>query len=136
MLAPTNVCLSAEPGDALPLLVRLPPEMAGFFREAGYAPTTHSEKRCNARVRVRCESVITSLFLPPFVRRGQTAARVLVKDLSRTGISILAHQQMWPTETFALELHRRRLSARVVRCRKIADYCYEVGAVIFDIETP
>jgi hypothetical protein len=108
--------------------------MANFFTEVGYMPSTYVEKRAHPRMRVRCEAVITILFAPPFVHRSFTSARVLVKDLSRGGVSILSHQQMWPTETFVIELHKRKLSARVVRCRKLGDCCYEVGAVVFSIE--
>ena len=134
MLASTDVAVDSQAATDEPLLVQLPPHMANFFSEVGYMPTTFVERRSNARMRVRCEAVITSLFIPPFAKRTGQRARILVKDLSRTGLSILSHQQMWPTETFSIELHKRKLDVRVVRCRKLGERCYEVGAVIFSIE--
>lgn len=136
MLASTDVGVAPSQPAELPLLVKLPSHMANFFKEVGYAPSTYMENRAQARMRVRCESVIQSLFVPPFARRSQEMARVLVKDLSRGGISVISHQQMWPTETFSLELHGRTLSARVVRCRKLGECCYEVGAVLFAVTAP
>lgn len=136
MLASTDVGLEPQPKELPPLLVQLPAQMSNFFSEVGYMPTALVEKRSAPRMRVRCESIITSLFTPVFVHRANGSTRVLVKDLSRTGLSILAHEQMWPTEMFLIDLHKRKLNARVVRCRKLGDYCYEIGSVLVSIETP
>lgn len=116
-----------------PLLVQLPPHMANFFAEVGYIPAAWADTRTNARVRVRCEATITIHFESVFAKRAKHRARVLVKDLSRSGISILSHQQMWPNESFSVELYKRKLEARVVRCQRLGKNCYDVGAVIFSI---
>lgn len=116
------------------LSVRLPPEMSKFFDESGYIATVIGEQRSSARLRVRCEALIHSTYTPPFLMRLEKRARVLVKDLSRSGIGILLHQQMYPTERFWIELNYRRLHVTVVRCRKIGDACFEVGASIEAIE--
>jgi len=134
VLVSTDVGLTPEQSTTVPLLVRLPATMANFFNEVGYMPTAFVEKRSHARMRVRCESMITCVSAPAFVKRELTASRVLVKDLSRCGVGVLSHQQMWPTETFFIELNNRRLSARVVRCRKLGESCYEIGAVVSAIE--
>ena len=134
MLASTDGVVAPHSAVVGPLQVQLPSHMANFFSEVGYLPTAYVEKRSNARMRVRCEAIITHLFVPPFVKRIEERARVLVKDLSRSGVSVLSHQQMWPTETFSIELHRRRLDARVVRCRKLGENCYDIGAVVFSVE--
>jgi hypothetical protein len=136
VLASTDVSVEPQPEAEMPLLVKLPPQLGNFFSEVGYMPTAFVEKRSAARMRVRCESVITTTFAPAFVRRTDKSTRVLVKDLSRTGIAVLTHHQMWPTETFQIELHRRKLNARVVRCRKLGEDCYEVGSLVVSIETP
>ena len=134
MLVSTDVGVTSEQPLAVPLRVRLPASMARFFSETGYMPTAFIEKRSHARMRVRCESMITSVSAPAFVKREFVATRVLVKDLSRGGVGVLSHQQMWPTETFFIELNNRRLRARVVRCRKLGESCYEVGAIVSAIE--
>ncbi|MGN6547162.1 MAG: hypothetical protein ACTHK7_19070 [Aureliella sp.] len=132
----------AIPGDGVTqqdesecrLSVRLPPEMKNFFDESGYIATVIGEQRSSARLRVRCEALIHSTYTPPFLMRLEKRARVLVKDLSRSGIGILLHQQMYPTERFWIELNHRRLHVTVVRCRKLGDACFEIGASIEAIE--
>jgi hypothetical protein len=110
------------------LLVELPASLGNFFDERGYIPSNLFENRSNARLKVRCETSLTILTWPAFVQRHQTHLKILVKDLSKKGIGILCHQQMYPLETFAVELLGRSLQATVVRCRKLGDRCYEVGA--------
>jgi hypothetical protein len=117
-----------------PFLVKLPPELAAFYKESGYLPASYWEARVNARLRVRCESTLTSVFIPAFALEQHRRARVLVKDLSRAGIGILSHQQMWPTETFVLVLKGRSLACTVARCRKLGKLCFEVGARIDSLE--
>lgn len=116
------------------LQVKLPPEMSNFFNETGYVTMVINEQRANARLRVRCQSVIESTYTPPFLNRTEKRAQVLVKDLSRSGIAILHHQQMYPAERFSMELHHRKLHATVVRCRKRGDSCFEIGARIDSVE--
>lgn len=117
------------------LRVQLPPEMSNFFKETGYISTIVGEQRSCARLRVRREAVIETTYTPPFLVRFDKRARVLVKDMSRTGIGILAHQQMYPTERFWVELSDRRVHVTVVRCRKLGGACFEVGATIEAVES-
>lgn len=116
--------------DQLPMLVQLPPEMSNFFVESGYLETVYGELRGQSRLRVRCPAILQSDFVPPFTKREKRLAKVLIKDMSRSGMGILSHEQLWPGETFWIELCDRRLHIRVVRCRKIADSCFEVGGLV------
>lgn len=117
----------------LPLLVRLPQHMASFFEEAGYLETVYCELRGQARLRVRCQALMESDFVPPFLGIKKRLAQVLIKDLSRSGLGLLTHEQLWPGETFWVGLHGRRLHVRVVRCRKLADACFEVGGIVLSL---
>ncbi len=119
--------------DHLPMLVQLPPEMSNFFVESGYLETVYGELRGQSRLRVRCPAILQSDFVPPFMQRERRLARVLIKDMSRSGLGILSHEQLWPGETFWIELRDRRLHIRVVRCRKIAHQCFEVGGVVLSV---
>ncbi len=71
--------------DGLPLLVELPPELSNFFIESGYLETVYGEQRCQSRLRVRCAATLHSQFIPPFANRPPRRARVLIKDMSRSG---------------------------------------------------
>ena len=134
MLAETSDQLNPESDQPLPLLVQLPKHMASFFEEAGYLETVYCELRGQARLRVRCESILESDFVPPFLGIQQRRSVVLIKDLSRSGLGLLSHEQLWPGERFWVSLHGRRLHVRVVRCRKLANACFEVGGVVLSLE--
>jgi hypothetical protein len=116
-----------------PLLVRLPHSMKDFLDEQGYVASNIFENRTAARLRVRCESTLRILSSPPFVRRSEQSFQVLIKDLSKNGIGLFAHLQVYPLETFWLELLGRRIQATVVRCRKIDPFCFEVGGLIASV---
>jgi hypothetical protein len=135
VLATVNESLEQPVADCDVVKVKLPPEFSNFFEEGGYTAAYYNECRSNARLRVRKEAMISSIFVPPFAGRPRRSWRVLVKDISRTGVSVLNHEQLWPSETFSLELHGRMLTARVVRCRKLGPLCYECGAVLMTIES-
>lgn len=133
--SPASTELDASARAALPLLVQLPEHMSGFFQEAGYLETVYCELRGQARLRVRCESLLEGDFAPSFLRVEKRLAKVLIKDLSRSGVGILSHQQLWPGETFWVTLLGRRLHVRVVRCRRLADACFEIGGVVTSVES-
>lgn len=135
MLASTGQSLTDEGGEEIPLLVQLPPHMANFFNEQGYAASTFSENRSHARLRVRCEAILRSEYIPPFAKTRRKASRVLINDISRSGISIFVHEQMWPSERFSVEIHGRFVSALVVRCRKVAHCCFDVGAMVMEVNS-
>ena len=117
-----------------PLLVELPPELANFFDEGGYVSTTIFEQRSNARLRVRTISSLRILYTMPFSKRTCLRSRALIKDLSKKGIGILLHEQLWPGERFCVELLGRLIIAEVVRCRKLGHRCFEIGSVIDQID--
>ena len=123
--------VSLEP--KLKLLVQLPAKLSDFMNEQGYAPTCQFEHRTAARLRVRCEAALSITSSPAFLQRTDFQLIVLIKDLSRSGIGILCHQQLFPVETFSVHLLDREVYASVVRCRKLGIRCYEVGASISSV---
>ncbi len=123
-----------ELGDPqLPLLIELPDHMADFLLEEGYLEAIYGEQRSNARLRVRCRATRVSDFVPVFVKNRTLQASVLMKDMSRSGIGLLSHEQLWPGETCWIELMQRQLHVQVVRCRKLGPKCFEVGGIITSI---
>jgi len=122
-----NAILSQTNPD---LLVRLPEELKGYREEQGFIPSNIFENRTTARLRVRCESRFGIISSPPFVFRTESQFQVLMKDLSKYGIGIITHQQLYPLETFWVELLGKQIRASVVRCRKLGEKCFEVGGRI------
>ena len=133
MLAANRRGIGEPPSQrAEPLRVELPPELETFFKEYGYQSCPEDEIRENARLSVRGEvqfafsktpAKIESLLAHPTLR-----ATGLIKDLSRSGMALLYHKQLYPTQELKVFFHGRELTVIVVRCMKIATNCYEIGA--------
>ncbi|MEZ6135651.1 MAG: hypothetical protein R3C53_12145 [Pirellulaceae bacterium] len=118
---------------SLELLVKLPEDLKAFYEESGYQSSTPIEHRTNARLRIRRDAELEFIHIPNALRavtmlHSDPKVRVLIKDLSRTGIGILIHEQIFPTEEFQVTFQGRLIHATAVRCRRIAAECYEVGA--------
>ncbi len=120
-----------DESDASALQVGLPEEIQRtFFTETGYAPTTAEEQRSRARLRVRSEAVVEVLEKAGQLVKDGTPTLALVKDLSRSGIAILYHEQLFPEDIFRVCFHGRIVTASVVRCRRMGSNCFEIGAGI------
>lgn len=139
MLAQTDQ-FALDPIQVAGLEVILPDNLKAFYYESGYLPTTAAEARTTARLRVRSIGDILMLHTPSMLRlglmeRARRAGKVLIKDLSRTGIGVLYHQQLYPEEQFQVRFHGRLINAVAVRCRRLGVKCYETGARIVSLET-
>lgn len=139
MLAQTDQ-FALEPIQVAGLEVILPDNLKAFFYESGYLPTTAEEARTNARLRVRSIGDILIMYTPSQLRfglmeRDRHEGKVLIKDLSRTGISVLYHHQIYPEEQFQVRFQGRLINAVAVRCRRLGEKCIETGARIVSVET-
>ena len=120
-----------------PLQVVLPESLQHFFAERGYLATTSQEERTHARLNVRSIAHIhfpdrpAALHVTPL---NETRGSILVKDLSKTGVAFLYHQQVFPGESFEVFLNGRILYVTAVRCRRLGYRCYETGATISGVE--
>ena len=108
----------------------LPASLAAFFSEPGYCDSTFFEDRKLLRLRIRCKAVMAIEYSPPSIPRKVPQAIVFVKDISKQGIGIISHQQIWPEEKLLICFHGRRVRATTSRCRRIAEFCWEVGGEI------
>ena len=125
---------------ATELLVKLPDELKAFYRESGYLPTTAVEYRTNARLRVRSDGDIKFTFTPAALTKNPEFRQVregkaLIKDLSKGGIGVLYHEQIFPEERFQLFFQGRIIEVTVVRCRRLNEACYEIGGRVIEIRT-
>lgn len=117
------------------LQVQLPENLKSFFEERGYVSPSNFENRSNARLRVRSEGSIRFVYAPRGLCGGlefrpTDMGRVLIKDLSRTGIGILYHEQIFPEEQFQIVFQNRQLDVRAFRCRRLNEACYEIGGQV------
>lgn len=110
------------------LKVELPPSLANFFAEAGFTDTTYFETRKHSRLRYRCEAELYIEDSPPMLQRMDREMIVLVKDISKCGLGLLAHEQLWPEEQVTLRFLGKQAVAKIVRCRRMGKSCFECGA--------
>jgi hypothetical protein len=122
--------------ESVPMLVVLPPGLEGFFDELGYAPSNPFDERRAPRLRLRCPALLEVTQTLPAARRETGLAHVLVADVSRCGIGLLHHEQLWPEERISIWLPSHHLQATVVRCRRRGPSCYEIGAELTSYTGP
>jgi PilZ domain len=108
----------------------LPASMDSFFSESGYCESTFYESRKNSRLRIRCKATMTFEQSLPCVPRLERETIVYVKDISRRGIGIMAHTQLFPEEKVLICFQQREVLAKIVRCQRKGELCWECGALI------
>jgi len=113
------------------LKVVLPSSLASFYEESGYCDPSFFEQRRATRLNIRCEAAMCIESSPANVLRTERNSTVLVKDISKRGINVLTHEQLWPEEILYIRFQCRQIRVRVVRCRCLGESCWEVGAKIF-----
>lgn len=139
MLADASIGEKVNSDDQFaPLKVVLPDELQKFYSGRGYLPTMQHEDRGHARLNVRALGNIRFFHSPlllqfDLIAKDHRQGTVLIKDLSKTGIAILYHRQIFPGECFEILLHGRTIEAKAVRCHRIGPKCYETGGIIHHI---
>jgi len=113
----------------LPFEVQIPRTKLDELKKSGPVESKNAELRRFVRFRqlkrgiLRCEPTF------PEVERSQQLSIGLVTNISRDGIGLLYHLQLYPSERFALRIENSGLMRFTVkRCRKLGPMCYEIGA--------
>ena len=124
---------------ALELKVVLPIELERFFDESGYVDSLPTEVRTNARLRVRSEAIIEFTNTPVGLKTvsactDRQRGKGLVKDLSRGGIGILYHEQIYPKEQLCIYFQGRVIHGVAVRCRRVGACCFETGCSVLSVQ--
>lgn len=113
----------------LPIQVLPPWPLDEFLSKQGVVLSRNDDRRRYARLYYRKPaSLALTTSLPAFVRPDQEVSTYSC-DLSRSGIAFLSACELYPREIVMLqvtELGWRQL--RVVRCRRLASRCFEIGA--------
>ncbi len=112
-----------------PCLVRLPPSWTDFFEKTGLVQAALAERRQFPRINLRSRAVLQYRQTFPSLPRPAFTYTVYTKDISRSGVSFLHGEQLYPSEQMILILpdgKPRRI--QVVRCRRIGPSCFEIGA--------
>lgn len=130
----------ADSVGQLPCDIELPPSWIDFFDHPESRPIREVpiEKRRHARRYLRAYAGLQYRQTASVLRRPMTWHRVYMTNLSRGGILFLHSEQLFPLERMRMLLPDPRIrelvrdpedcAIEVVRCHRIQDHCFEIGA--------
>lgn len=99
----------------------LPDDLKGFFDHHGALDSRPGCRRAYHRFYLRGQAIL---------QRGETYLGVYTADASRQGICFLSPVQILPKERCRIRLPKTKdFQIEVVRCRRVAENCYECGAM-------
>jgi hypothetical protein len=116
--------------ESLPEKFRLPIEIRNQLAKRGAAASNPFEGRRTPRFFCNGLAVVTPHRLNQALAVQREQATAVVRDLSRTGIGLICHEQHYPLEQFIVELDHAIIRATIKRVRRIAEFCYETGVTI------
>ena len=98
--------------------------------ERGPTCTNPFEMRGNSRFRCFGKCAV-NLSPESFRMPGQESPSLaIVRDISRNGIGLIAHQQWYPEQLMQVLLENANMDVRVARARRAGPSCFEVGLFI------
>lgn len=110
-----------------PKRLRIPDSLRAFLNKRGPTPPVANDLRRFPRFYYPCSAVATNGEMLPAFPRELGRVVVVTKDLSRTGISLLHTDQIYPGETLRLWLPCGEKQLLVIRCEQKADDCFEAA---------
>ena len=123
---------------SLPCRVQLPEKLKESFELKGPTPTMPDENRRYPRLRCRSEghrAGLQCVSTYDSLARTDAWAAAYVADFSKGGIQVIHHEQLYPGERVrVLLVTGNLLDVEVVRCRRLGQACYTVGAKILKVD--
>lgn len=115
--------------------VRLPDELREKISSSIPMTNGDFESRGHNRISALAEGLLQITSSPKVLGEiknylTEDASGVVIKDISRSGIGFYCHEQLFPMQVVNIVFQNRLISASIVRCRFIAENCYEIGAVV------
>jgi hypothetical protein len=119
---------------SLTMKIQLTPDLKKSLEERGAEAPFLFEAR--SATRFRCNATATAKLLRSklSVPNQEVDSLVIVKNVSRTGVGLICHQQWFPSQEIELSLATGKIHGHVARARRIAPSCYEVGIEIAKFE--
>jgi hypothetical protein len=109
--------------------LELPDPVDEYFGAAGVVPSVPEDQRRYVRTHLRVVAALQyRRSLPSLIRQSEWH-KIVMRDISRSGVSFLHAEQVYPTEQLMLVMPDcKPRSIEVMRCRRVGNACYEVGA--------
>lgn len=110
----------------------LPPRVREGLERKGLGIAIRDESREFPRFRTNGPAIFCWEKSPPAFSEPHPTRQVIVRDLSRTGVCILASTQWFPEEVGKLQFAIGDMTVKVMRIRRLGPRCYEIGARILE----
>src|SRR6266567_3561557 len=95
---------AAELIAALPCAIELPDNWADYFTRLGPLPALPDDRRRFPRFFLRTAAALSYRSTLPGLTRPAEAHRVYLKDISRSSVSLVHSEQLFPRECFEMLL--------------------------------
>lgn len=117
--------------DSLPMRIQLTDDLREMLSsERGATHSNPFELRGASRFRC-CGKCVVNLSQTSFRMPGQESQSLaIIRDISRKGIGLITHQQLYPEQLLDLLLESANVAARIARVRRAGSFCFEVGLII------
>ena len=110
-----------------PLTVTIPPQVQLELRERGPMSARSDDIRVVPRFRCRGPAILEWVESLSAMPRPFPASQVVVRNLSRTGFSVLMDRELFPEQMVRVYLSIATATATVVRARRLGSRCYDIG---------
>ncbi|MCE3019043.1 MAG: hypothetical protein ACK56W_16625 [Pirellula sp.] len=119
---------------SLKMKIQLTPDLTKSLEQRGTTEPNLFEARGSARFRCNATATAKLMASKMHIPNQDEDSLVIVKDLSRSGVGFISHQQWFPSQVIELTLATGKIHGRVARARRIAASCYEIGIEIAKFE--
>ena len=110
-----------------PLTLAIPPQIQLELQQRGPTTTCDDDVRVATRFRCKGPAVLEWVESPSGLPIQFPTTQVIVRNLSRTGFSVLADRQWYPEQIVKIYFSTAIVSAKVVRARRLGSRCYDIG---------
>ncbi|MFN3153544.1 hypothetical protein [Bremerella sp.] len=112
----------------LPFQVQIPRTKLEELGKSGPSSATMSDQRRHVRFRLLKRCILRFGQTFPTIERPAQFSLGLVTNISKDGVGLLYHQQIYPRERIVLRIEGSGIiPLTVARCRKLGPQCYEIG---------
>jgi hypothetical protein len=110
-----------------PFSIVIPPQVQLELSLRGVTNPVQEDVRIAPRFRCRGQAVLEWVESPVALPLQFPTTQAIVKNVSRTGFSVIADRQWYPEQIARLYLPVATVTSRVVRARRLGSRCYDIG---------
>ena len=110
-----------------PLTIIVPPKIHLDLQKRGSISTCQDDVRVAPRFRCKGQAILEWVESPSGLQLQFPTTQGIVRNLSRTGFSVLADRQWFPEQMARIYLPIAIVKAKVVRARRLGSRCYDIG---------